>query len=134
MEKLKKYLPFFIVMVFLILFLPSKETINKEWLGIVILFIGIILLFEFIENSRLKRMKKWSSQPPSKLAHVIKFSLFFGLPISLTISFLIYSKAEITYLILFIVIPLTIIFGWIGFLDWQSCDRKFLEEKYNVDL
>jgi hypothetical protein len=57
MGKLKKYAPFFIEIIFIIIFSTTKENISKEWIGIVLSFIGIILLFEFIESSRSKKTK-----------------------------------------------------------------------------
>jgi len=134
MKKYNKYILFFIGIVFPIIFSETKETISKEWIGIVLLFIGIILVFEFIESSRLKRIKKWDISRPSKVSHILKFSLLLGLPISVIIIYFIPSKVDLFLSILFIAVPLIIIFGWIGFLDWKSCNKIILEEKYKVTL
>jgi len=131
---IKKYGPFFIPIVLLTVAFPREENISNEWLGLVILFIGIIILFELIERSRVKRTDKWKSNRPSKLVQMLKFSIFLGLPLSVIIIFIIHNKADLFFSILFISIPLIIIFGWIGILDWQSCEKHILEEKYNVTL
>jgi phosphatidylserine synthase len=134
MKKYNKYIPFFIGIVFLTIFSATKEAINQEWIGIIFLFIGIILVFELIESSRLNRIKKWDVNRPSKIKQILKFSLLLGLPISAIIIFIIHSKSDLVYSILFIAVPLIIIFGWIGLLDWKSCDKINLEEKYKVTL
>ena len=134
MKKYNKYIPFFIGIVFPIIFSETKETISEEWIGIVLLFIGIILVFEFIESSRLKRIKKWNISHPSKVSHILKFSLLLGFPILVIIIYFIHGKADLFLSILFIAFPLIIIFGWIGFLDWKSCNKIYLEEKYKVTL
>jgi len=61
-------------------------------------------------------------------------SLFYGLPISLTIIFLIRKNVELLYSFLFIALPIIIIFGWIGLLDWNNCNKEFLKTKYKVNL
>ena len=134
-ENVKKYLPFIIAMVFIVVvFQPYRTKLNHEWFGIVMMFIGIILLFEYIEKSRTRRSKKWAATHNSKLVHILKFSLFYGLPISLTIIFLIRKKVELLYSFLFIALSLIIIFGWIGLLDWNNCNKEFLKTKYKVNL
>ena len=131
MKKYQQYLPYLILVIFLSLsVLTDKTHISLAWIGIVILFIAIILLFEFIEKSRTKRIKKWSEEIPSKQLHMIKYSIYYGLPISLIISLLIYNKAKLFYLVIFIVIPLILIFGWIGYMDWQKCQEEYLSKKY----
>ncbi|MBU1094851.1 MAG: hypothetical protein CVV23_15870 [Ignavibacteriae bacterium HGW-Ignavibacteriae-2] len=134
MEKYKKYWPFFILILFLTLFVPVKESIGYSWFSLLIIFVGIILLFEFIEKSRVNRTKKWSAGQPNKLLHIIKFSLGFGLPLAIIIVLLIYDNAEPLNLAVFIMIPLIVIFGWIGLLDWRNCNKIYLEQKYKVDL
>ena len=134
MKKLKKYVPFFIGVVFLTILFTTKKVILNEWISFVAVIIGVIILFEFIESSRKTRLKKWYTSRPSKYLQIIKFSLFLGLPISVIIILIFHNKADLIYSILFIAIPLIIIFGWIGLLDWQTCDKKYLEEKYKVPL
>jgi hypothetical protein len=53
---------------------------------------------------------------------------------SVVIIFIIHNKAELFYSILFLVVPLIIIFGWIGLLDWKACEKMVLEDKYKVIL
>ena len=136
MDNYKKYFPFFIPAIAVALSDHSQDdgTINIEWIGILILIIGIILLFELIEKSRVNRLKKWENKPPSKLTQMLKFSLFLGLPLSAIIIFIIHNKADFFYSVLFIALPLVLIFGWIGLLDWRSCKKIGLVEKYDVDL
>ena len=134
MKKYNKYIPFFICIVFLTIFSATKEALSEEWIGIVLLFIGIILVFEFIESSRLKRIKKYNVNRPSKIKQIIKFSLLLGLPISAIIIFIIRNKADLVYSIIFIAVPIFIIFGWIGLIDWNSCNKKNIENKYKVIL
>ena len=131
MKKYQQYLPYLIIVIFLSLpGLTEKTHISLAWIGIVILIIAIILLFEFFEKSRIKRIKKWSKDKPSKHLHMIRYSLYYALPISLIIGLLIYKQAQILYLVMFIVIPLILIFGWIGYLDWQKCQEEYLSKKY----
>jgi Na+/phosphate symporter len=134
MEKLKKYAPHIIFIGFIAIFTSSKGTITKEWIGIVLLIIGVILLIEFIESSRPKRINKWHDKHPDKITQMLKFSIFLGLPVSAIIIFVIHSKAELFYSILFIAVPVVFIFGWFGLIDWQKCEKTLLEEKYKVNL
>lgn len=125
MKGLKKYLPLLLLMFFLLLIIePNNHFQRYSWLGLVALFIGIILLFEFLELSRTKRMQRWKGNCPSKIMQVLKFSLLLGLPISLIIIFLIRNHAELFYSFIFITATIVVIFGWIGLLDWQSCNKK----------
>lgn len=134
MKIIQKYAPFFMMIVFITLFFSTEEKLTKEWIELVLLFIIIILLFEIIETSRSIRTKKWINRPPAKLGHVLKFSIFLGLPLSIAIIYIFHEKTDIFYGILFIVIPLLFVFGWIGLLDWKCCDKKTLEDKYKVEL
>jgi hypothetical protein len=135
MKELKKYLPLSLLMFFYLLIIePNNHFQSYSWLRLVVLFIGIILLFEFLELSRAKRIQRWKDNRPSKIMQVLKFSILLGLPISAIIIFLIRNKAELFYSIIFIAIPLIVIFGWIGLMDWQNCNKENLQEKYKVTL
>lgn len=134
MKALKKYSPFAITVLILIMLYSIPRTINYEWLGLVFLFVGIILLFEYFEKSRPDRIKKWNVKRPNKIIHILKYSLLFGLTISLIITFLIHKKAELLNIILIIYLPMIVVFGWIGLLDWQYCNKEFLEKKFKVNL
>ena len=79
-------------------------------------------------------MQRWKGNCPSKIMQVLKFSLLLGLPISLIIIFLIRNQAELFYSFIFITAPIIVIFGWIGLLDWQNCNKINLEAKYNIFL
>ena len=119
MKGLKKYLPLLLLMFFFLLIIePNNHFQRYSWLGLVALFIGIIFLFEFLELSRTKRMQRWKGNCPSKIMQVLKFSLLLGLPISF----------------IFITVPIVVIFGWIGLLDWQNCNKINLEAKYKIFL
>jgi|GEM_PF-2690963 len=135
MKKLIKYLPS-ILFVFLIILIsePKLHALSYSWIGLVVLFVGIILLFEFIESSRLRRIKKWKGNRPGKITQILKFSILLGLPISVIIIFLIHKEAKLINSIIFIAVPLVVLFGWIGLLDWQSSNKNRLEEKYNISL
>ena len=132
MKLVKKYLPF-AVGIFILggAFYPFH--ISYEWIGLVILFLIIILLFELIEETRVKRIKRWNLSVPGLLSHSLKFILFFGLPVVVIIIYLIHNKAQLIYSILFILVPLILIFGWIGYLDWQYCNKLYLQEKYKIN-
>ncbi|GAB6283488.1 MAG: hypothetical protein STSR0008_22610 [Ignavibacterium sp.] len=130
MKKYQQYAPFLILILFLTSFVLDRKPVTLEWIGLVVLFIGIILLFNVIERRRKDRIEKWNIKRPSKSSYILKFSLYFGLPISFVISFLIYDKAEIHLLIMLITIPLLIIFGWIGYLEWKNCYEEYLRKKY----
>ena len=134
MKTLKKYAPHIIALAFLAIFSTVKGTITKEWIGLLLLFVGVVLLFEFIESSRPKRINKWNDKHPAQITQILKFGIFLGLPVSAIIIFLIRNKAELSYSILFIAVPLVAIFGWIGFMDWKACEKMFLEEKYKLNL
>ncbi len=125
--------PFIDVLLFIIIE-PNNHFQRYSWLGLVALFIGIIFLFEFLELNRTKRMQRWKGNCPSKIMQVLKFSLLLGLPISLIIIFLIRNQAELFYSFIFITAPIIVIFGWIGLLDWQNCNKINLEAKYNIFL
>ena len=135
MKKLIKYLPYLMFIILIILIAePKFNTLNYSWIGLVVLFIGIILLFEFIESSRSRRIKKWKDYHQIKITQILKFSILFGLPVPAIIIFLIHNKAGLINSIMFIAVPLVVLFGWIGLLDWQNCNKKNLEEKYNITL
>ena len=134
MKTLKKYAPHIILIAFLAIFWTGSGPISKEWIGIVLLIIGVILLIEFIESSRQKRIKNWNDKHPDKTLQILKFGIFLGLPVSAIIIFIIHNKAELSYSVLFIAIPLVAIFGWIGSMDWHACEKMFLEGKYKVNL
>lgn len=134
MKDLKKYSSFILIILLLTITYSIPRAVNYEWIGLVLLVIGIILLFEYFEKSRLTRIKRWSIKKPNKTIHILKFSLRFGVTISLVISFLIYKKADLLLMIFFIYLPMIVIFGWIGLMDWQSCNKEFLEEKFKVNL
>lgn len=135
MKRFKSYLPFILVILIIIIFKePRYHVMNYAWIGVVALIIGIILIFEFIESSRIKRIKKWKSGIPGKYMHIIKFSLFLGVPISSIIIFIILDNSEFYYSIIIILIPLLILFGWFGFLDWKKCYKIYYDEKYNSIL
>ncbi|MBI9070867.1 MAG: hypothetical protein JEY94_04680 [Melioribacteraceae bacterium] len=135
MKKYQQYLPYLIIVIFLSLpGLTETTHVSLAWIEIVILIIAIILLFEFIEKSRIKRIKKWGDNRPGKIKQILKFSLLLGLPISSIIIFILHNKADLIYSIIFISVPLIILFGWIGLLDWKSCDRINLEGKYKISL
>ena len=135
MKKLIKYLPYLMFIILIILIAePKFNTLNYSWIGLVVLFIGIILLFEFVESSRSRRIKKWKDYHPSKISQILKFSILLGLPVSAIIIFLIHNKAGLMNSIMFIAVPLVVLFGWIGLLDWQNCNKKNLEEKYKITL
>lgn len=134
MSLTKKFILFFLVILFPIAISPNFDSFNWAWLGLVGLFIAIILIFEKVETSRIKRSLNWKIKSSSKLIHMVKFSLFFGLPISAIIYVLIYNKAELLTTVLFILIPLLIVFGWIGSNDYDKCQKIYLNEKYDTEL
>lgn len=133
MRDLKKYSSFIVIILIVTLYSIPK-AINYEWIGIVLLFIGIIFLFEYFEKSRTARIKKWSVRKPNKIIHILIFSLRFGLAISLVITFLIYKKADLLTMVFSIYLTMVVIFGWVGLMDWESCNKEFLEEKFKVNL
>ena len=59
MKMYSKYAPYYILIIFLALFVPGRSPASLEWIGLVALFIGIIFLFEFIEQNRNRRIKRW---------------------------------------------------------------------------
>jgi hypothetical protein len=132
MKKHRKYARYIIFMVFLVLFVPNRKPVSLEWFGLLALFIAVIILFEFIEKSRKNRIKKWGelNKRPSKTSYISKFSFLYGLPISLIISLLIYSKSSPISLLIFIILPLILLFGWIGQLEWQKSYEEAISEKY----
>ncbi len=132
MKLIKKYLPL-LLGGFILAGGLYPLHISAEWIGLVAVFIVIILIFEAVEDSRIRRIKRRHFNSSKKIEHILKFSLFIGLPLSIILIFLIHKKAELLFSILFILVPLTIIFGWIGFLDWQKCNQLSLEEKYRLN-
>jgi hypothetical protein len=134
MNFIKKYYLLLIPIIFLLTFNSDNEVINTGSLDILIIVFCTIFIFELVEKTRSKRVLKWVSNRPSKFAQVLKFSVFFGLPLAAIIIFIIHPEADLLFAILFIAIPLIVIFGWIGLLDWRSCDKDILEQKFNVSL
>ena len=134
MNIIKKYYLLLIPIIFLLTSISDKGFISAEVRGILIIVFCTILIFEIIEKTRSKRVLRWVSNRPSKFVQILKFSMFFGLPLSAIIIFIIHSKTDLLFAILFIAIPLIVIFGWIGLLDWRSCDKDILEQKFNVSL
>lgn len=130
MKRYRKYAPYIILISFLVIFIPRNKPVSLEWLGIVAVIIGIIFLLEFIEKSRDKRIEKWISLRPNKILYMLRYCIFYGLPAALIIGALIYDKATIQNLALFILLPLLLIFGWIGHLEWQKCYEESLLIKY----
>lgn len=135
MESFKKYLKYFIILVLITIPFITPAKITFAWLGIVATIIGIILLFEYIEKSRTARIEKWSDKQPAKSSYMLMFSLLLGVPVSILILFIIRAKAQLLFSIIFIAIPLVLIFAWIGKLEWEKCNDCFIEkniiEKHN---
>ena len=70
----------------------------------------------------------------NKISHILKFAFLLGMPISAIISLIILDQSIFYNSVIFIVIPVTIIFGWFGLFDWDECNKKRLEQKYSVKL
>ncbi|MBI9070897.1 MAG: hypothetical protein JEY94_04830 [Melioribacteraceae bacterium] len=134
MKSFKKYYPFFIVLLISILNTGFSEPANYSWLGIVLVIISIILIFEYLEKTQSKRSKFWSWNFPGKFKHSFKFSIFYGAPISIILCFFIYNKAEPLDLFLFLIVPVMAVFGWVGFNDWIVLKKIMYENKSNVKL
>ena len=132
MKMYSKYAPYYILIIFLALFVPGRSPASLEWIGLVALFIGIIFLFEFIEQNRNRRIKRWLelNKRPNKFSYILRYCFLYGIPVSLIISILIYNKSTPLHLIIFILFPLLLIFGWISIIDWQQSYEESLSEKY----
>jgi len=58
MKKYKYYIVFITIGILLPFIYTKQKNISNEWVGIVLVVLAIIILFELIDNSRLKRIKK----------------------------------------------------------------------------
>jgi hypothetical protein len=98
------------------------------------LIVLIFVMFEYLERSRDKRIKNLIPTNKNKVFHIVKYGALIGLPISLMISIIIINQSTIIYSVIFIIIPLTLLFSWIGLIDWKECYKRQLEQKYFVKL
>ena len=110
------------------------ESFNLGFVMLLALFVLLFVMFEYLGKSRDKRMKKIIPTNKNKLIYIIKFSLLIGLPISLIIAIVIINQSAFINSVIFIIVPLTLLFGWVGLIDWNECYKKQLEQKYSVKL
>jgi len=115
-----------------LIFEPDPMPLNL--VGITAVIILIILLFELLERTRVKRVNKWTNVKGSRIKSALFFSALIGIPISVIISLLISISPSITDSLLFIILPITIMFGFIGSNEWSLCYKLFLENKYSTKL
>lgn len=131
MKEYKQVLPLIILIPFLVMFTTDMEGMLSGWLGIVVVLVALITVFEIVDKSRLKRISKWGEKRPSRLFHSIMFSFMIGVPTSLIILLIIHQRAELNHIIFLIII---LLFGWIGNIDYNNCVKLHLANKYKVNL
>ena len=131
---MKKYYPLIFLLPMLIHVIFRMESFNLGFVMLLALFVLLFVMFEYLGKSRDKRMKKIIPTNKNKLIYIIKFSLLIGLPISLIIAIVIINQSAFINSVIFIIVPLTLLFGWVGLIDWNECYKKQLEQKYSVKL
>jgi hypothetical protein len=131
MENNQKYLPLIFILPIFFRWFIDPQPKSLAYIGIVLVFLVVILLFVYLEITMKKRIQNISRYNNRRFLYTTKFSLLYGLPISVCLAFILSQKVHILYSIIFIVLPLVILFGWVGFNDWNECQKKHLEMKYS---
>lgn len=134
MKNKNDFLPLIMFAPFIAMTIMNSKGINLRWLGIVGIFLTIITINIFLEKSRKNRSNRLEEKSSGKGLHILKFIIFIGVPISILLSLLIISKAEIISLIIFLIIPVNMMFGWIGYDDWKKCKNIYLSVKYKTNI
>jgi hypothetical protein len=80
-----------------------------------------------------KRARLFDRIKDRQFVYIMKFSLFYGLPLSLLLTWLISGEVRMLYSVIFIVIPTMVMFGWAGYMDWKECQKRYLELKYSAE-
>lgn len=131
MKKNEKFLSLVFFLPIFLYIIYDPNPIQTEIIGILGILLVVVMFFEILDRNRDKRIGEWEKFQESKFQHAVKFSLLIGLPLSLLLSLLIISKSNFIHSLVFIIIPITFLFGWIGAWDWQQCYKLYLEKKYS---
>lgn len=131
---MKKYYPLIFILPFLVNQIYQPNSSRLEFLNILVFVVLIFVLFEYLDRSRDKRIEKLIPTNKNKVVHIIKYGALIGLLISFIINVIIINHSTFIHSVIFIIIPLTLLFSWIGLIDWKECYKKQLEQKYFVKL
>ena len=130
MQNNQKYIPFVFLIPALIEFVGEPRPLGLEFAGVVAVFFLVFLLFVYLERSVKTRVRNISRYESRKLAYMLRFSVLYGLPLSVMLMVVLARKVHLMYSILLIALPLIILFGWLGSNDWKECRSKYLEMKH----
>jgi hypothetical protein len=111
-----------------------NEPLAIELIGVVAVISLIIIFVDVLERTRMIRIKRWIEIKGSKKKNAIIFSAAFGLPLSFILCFTLSNKMNLVEEIILIILPVTLMFGWIGANEWNQCYKIFLEKKYSTKL
>ena len=121
----------FIILVLIKLYIHPPR-LNMIIIGLFIVISLLIILFIYLDKSKNRRVQGFEKNINKRVSWIFKYSLLYGLPLSLLLTYLLKDKGDIVYSLIFIVIPTVIVFGWIGFIEWKDCYIKYLELKYTL--
>ncbi len=131
MENKNKYIPFIFFVPLLVRLIFNPPPLNMMVVGIFVILFLLFALFFFLEKSMKKRVVQFERIKNKQIAYSLKFSLLYGLPLSLLLTWFLSYEAKILYTIVFVVLPMVVMFGWVGFMDWKECQKKYFESKYS---
>jgi hypothetical protein len=112
----------------------NDEPVSVEVIGVVAVISLIIIFFDILEKTRQTRTARWIEIKGNKKRNAVIYSATFGFPLSLILSFTLSNKMNLIQEIIFIIIPVTLMFAWIGANEWNQCYKIFLEKKYSTKL
>jgi uncharacterized protein YacL len=136
MEMFKKYIPLIFIIPILVrsIFNPQPlNLLNMKAIGIFVIAILMVVLFVYLERTMQKRARLFDRIKDRQFIYMMKFSLLYGLPMSLILTWLISGEVRLLYSVIFIVIPTMVMFGWAGYMDWKECQKRYLELKYSAE-
>lgn len=134
MRRLKNYLP---ITLFIPYIIYSSFDNKPGTLNVIIYFIVIVFVFAFFEildRTRENRVDKWDSVKSTKVSFGLRYGLIFGLPLSIIFTLSLVQMTSIIILIFLVIIPITLLFVWLGINEWNQCYKLFLENKYSTRL
>ncbi len=134
MKKIKYIALAVFIIPIIISLLINDKPVQLGIIGIVAVISFIILFPDLLEKTRPVRTARWMEIKGSKKRNAALYAITFGFPISLILCFILSNKMYLFEHIVFIIIPVTLMFGWIGANEWNQCYKIFLEKKYSTKL
>jgi hypothetical protein len=131
MENKKRYIPLIFFIPLIIRAIINPPPLNIKTIGFSVIVLLIILLFVYLERSMNRRALHFDQIKDKQFLYILKFSFLYGAPVSLLLSWLISDKVKVIYVVLFVIVPTVVMFGWAGFMDWKECQKRYLGLKYS---